>query len=159
MRWVEEYAASEPDATLSDLYRWLTPRLWACVRGTGSCNLQTSHSLKIFRFNRETAEFPRFQFVDLFLNLSTRKIACNAYNAAVQGSGIYTLDQFGEGALPFDVVIPKRGRGTLRVHQNSLVIETEPPILCVGWRSTPRASRTRLYPICIAGSPRVYGPV
>ena len=128
LRWVEEYSASEPGATLSDLYRWLTPRLWATVRGTGSCNLQTSHSLKIFRFNRETFAFPRFQFVDLFLNPATRETARHAYNAAVQGSGIYTLDQFGEGALPFDVVIPKRGRGTLRVLQNSLVIETEPPI-------------------------------
>ena len=128
LRWVEEYSASEPDATLSDLYRWLTPRLWATVRGTGSCNLQTSHSLKIFRFNRETSPYPRFQFVDLFLNSATREIAREAYNAAVQGSGIYTLDQFGEGALPFDVVIPQRGRGTLRVLPNSLVIETEPPI-------------------------------
>lgn len=132
VRWVEEYAASEPDATLSDLYRWLTPRLWAVVRGTGSCNLQTSHSLKIFRFNRETAAYPRFSFVDLFLNPATRETARNAYNAAVQGSGIYTLDQFGEGALPFDVVIPQRGRGTLRLQQDSLVIETEPPIKLTG---------------------------
>jgi hypothetical protein len=125
LRWVEEYSQSEPDATLSDLYRHLTPRLWAMVRGGGSCNLQTSHSLKIFRFNRQTHSYPRFEFVGLFLNPETRETACRAYDDAVRGSGIYTLDQFGAGALPFDVVLPGKGRGTLRVRENAIFIETE----------------------------------
>jgi hypothetical protein len=126
LRWVEEYAAANADATLSELYRYLTPRLWAMVRGGGSCNLQTSHSLKIFRFNRATCDFPRFEFLDLFLNPGTREAACRAYDEAVRGSGIYTLDQFGAGALPFDVVLPGKGRGTLRVRDNAIFIETEP---------------------------------
>lgn len=128
MGWVEEYSVANPDATLSELYRNLTPRLWAMVRGEGSCNLQTSHSLKLFRFNRETAHYPRFKFIDLFLNPQTREIACRCYDDAVRGSGIYTLDQFGEGALPFDVVIPGHGRGTLRVQGKTINIETEPSI-------------------------------
>ncbi len=126
LRWAQEYSQSQPDATLSDLYRHLTPRLWALVRSGGSCNLQTSHSLKIFRFNRETHSFPRFEFVDLFLNPKTRETACRAYDDAVRGSGIYTLDQFGAGALPFDVVLSGKGRGTLRVRDNAIFIETEP---------------------------------
>jgi hypothetical protein len=126
VRWVEEYSASNPEATLSELYRNLTPRLWAAVRGEGSCNLQTSHSLKLFKFNRETANYPRFRFLDLFLNPQTREVAKKAYDDAVRGSGIYTLDQFGVGALPFDVVIPKRGRGTLRLQGTSVIVETEP---------------------------------
>lgn len=128
VRWVEEYSAANPDATLSELYRNLTPRLWALVRGEGSCNLQTSHSLKLFRFNRETAHYPRFRFLELFLNPRTREIAKKCYDDAVRGSGIYTLDQFGSGALPFDVVIPGRGRGTLRLHNNSIFIETDPAV-------------------------------
>lgn len=129
LRWVEEYCAAEPDATLSELYRYLTPRLWGMIRNGGSCNLQTSHSLKIFRFNRQACTLPRFSFVDLFLNPATREAAKTAYNDAVRGSGIYTLDQFGTGALPFDVVIPGKGRGTLRVRENLVVIETNPPIV------------------------------
>lgn len=127
-RWVEEYAAANAQSTLSELYRALTPRLWALVRGEGSCNLQTSHSLKLFRFNRETANYPRFKFLELFLNPATRDVAKKSYDDAVRGSGIYTLDQFGIGALPFDVVLPNRGRGTLRIEKNSIAVETEPPL-------------------------------
>jgi len=131
--WVKEYLQLDPDGTLSDLYRWLTPRLWALVRGEGSCNLQTSTSLQLFRFNRATAARPRFAFVDLFLQPATRELAARCYDEAVRGSGIYALDKFGPGALPFDVVIPGRGRGTLRLHEGSLYIETEEPItLCTG---------------------------
>jgi hypothetical protein len=131
VRWIEEYSVANPEATLSELYRYLTPRLWALVRGGGSCNLQTSHSLKLFRFNRETVSYPRFRFLDIFLNPRTREIAKRCYDDAVRGSGIYALDQFGAGALPFDVVIPGKGRGTLRLHENSILIETEPAtVIC-----------------------------
>lgn len=131
--WVDEYLQLDADGTLSDLYRWLTPRLWAMVRGTGSCNLESDHSLRLFQFNRATATRPRFRFVDLFLQPATRELARRCYDEAVRGSGIYSLDQFGPGALPFDVVIPGRGRGTLRQHEGSLYIETEEPItLCMG---------------------------
>lgn len=127
--WIKEYVESEPQNNLSQLYRYLTSRLWALVRNAGSCNLETSHSLKIFRFNKETYRLPRFAFLNLFLDPATRETACRAYNAAVRGSGIYTLEQFGEGALPFDVVIPDKGRGTLSVLADSIRIETETPIV------------------------------
>jgi hypothetical protein len=133
LKWVNEYSQSKPDSSLSDLYRSLTPRLWGLVRGSGSCNLETTASLELFRFNRETAQLPRFRFVDLFLQPATRDTSRRCYDDAVRGSGIYTLSQFGDGALPFDVVIPGRGRGTLRLHDGSLYIETEEPItLCTG---------------------------
>lgn len=130
--WTSDYLAQQPEATLSDLYRWLTPRLWALVRGTGSCNLTTSSSLRLFRFNCETQSLPRFRFVDIFLNPATRETARRCYDDAVRGSGIYTLDQFGPGALPFDVVIPGQGRGTLRLHEGQLSIETETRIAIAG---------------------------
>ncbi len=133
LTWVREYIAEHEGDTLSDLYRWLTTRLWVLVRGEGTCNLSTSTSLELFRFNRKTATLPRFRFVDIFLNSRTRSLARRSYDDAVRGSGIYTLDEFGEGALPFDVVIPGRGRGTLRLHDGSIYIKTEEPItLCTG---------------------------
>jgi hypothetical protein len=133
LQWTNEYSISHPDATLSDLYQFLTPKIWASVRGEGNCNLQTTSSLQLFKFNRATCQKPRFGFVDLFLQAATRDTARRCYNDAVRGSGIYQLSQFGEGALPFDVVIPGKGRGTLRLHEQSLYIETEEPItLCRG---------------------------
>lgn len=133
LEWTNEYSISHPDATLSDLYQFLTPKIWAAVRSEGNCNLHTTSSLKLFQFNRATCHKPRFGFVDLFLQPQTRDVARRCYDDAVRGSGIYQLSQFGQGALPFDVVIPGRGRGTLRLHEGSLYIETEEPItLCRG---------------------------
>ena len=133
LQWTNEYSISHPDATLSDLYQFLTPKLWAAVRGEGNCNLQTTSSLQLFKFNRATCQKPRFGFLNLFLQPQTRDVARRCYDDAVRGSGIYQLSQFGDGALPFDVVIPGRGRGTLHLHEGSLYIETEEPItLCRG---------------------------
>jgi hypothetical protein len=125
--WNDEYLAKNPGATLSDLYRHLIPKSWALVRGEAACNLETTASLDLFRFNSQTGDKARFGFVDLFLNPATRDLAREAYDNAVRGSGIYTLDQFGPGALPFDVVIPGKGRGTLRLHEGSVFVETEEP--------------------------------
>ncbi|HEX8551446.1 MAG TPA: hypothetical protein VF681_07795 [Abditibacteriaceae bacterium] len=125
--WIDEYLDFNPTGTLSDLYRALIPRLWNLVRGEGSCNLLHSTSTELFRFNRETCTLPRFRFVDLFLKPETRDIARRCYNDAVRGGGMYALDAFGEGALPFDIVVRGKGRGTLRIHNGSVFIETEEP--------------------------------
>jgi hypothetical protein len=131
--WIDEFAGENPNATLSDLYRWLTPKLWCMARGGGGCNLETSTSTELFRFNRETCGRARFNLVGLFLNPETREAARRCYNEAVRGSGIYTLDGFGEGALPFDVVVPGKGRGTLRLKSGAIWIDTErPQQICAG---------------------------
>ena len=126
--WVEEFAILNEDATLSDLYKDLIPKIWRLVRGGATCDLETTTSLDLFRFNAQTAGLPRFGFVDIFLNPATREIAKRCYSEALAGSGIYALDQFGPGALPFDVVIPGQGRGTLRLHEGNVIVETENPI-------------------------------
>ncbi len=126
--WVEEFAILHADATLSDLYKELIPKIWRLVRGGTTCDLETTTSLDLFRFNAQTAHLPRFNFVDIFLNPATRELARRCYNEALGGSGIYTLDGFGEGALPFDVVVPGHGRGTLRLHDGNVIVETETPI-------------------------------
>ena len=126
--WVEEFAMLHAKATLSDLYQDLIPKIWRLVRGGATCELETTTSLELFRFNAQTANLPRFHFVDIFLNPATRELAKRCYNEALRGSGIYTLDGFGEGALPFDVVVPGQGRGTLRLHEGNVIVETETPI-------------------------------
>ena len=126
--WVEEFVLLNQNASLSDLYKDLIPKIWRLVRGGTTCELETTASLDLFRFNAQTAQLPRFNFVDIFLNPATRELAKRCYNEALSGSGIYALDQFGEGALPFDVVVPGRGRGTLRLHEGNVIVETETPI-------------------------------
>lgn len=130
-QWLDDFHAQNPDASLTECYQFFTPRLWALVRGEAACPLETGSTTELLRFNKSTFHLPRFGLVDLFLNPATRQIARQCYNEAVQNSGIYQLEQFGDGALPFDLVIPGQGRGTLRLHDNNIIIETETPqVLC-----------------------------
>ena len=128
--WIGLFAEKNPDAALTDLYRDLYPRFYEMLLGMPPANLATTSTLRLLRFNTQTANLPRFAFVDLFLNRRTRQYAENAYNLAVAGSDIYTLDQFGDGALPFDLVIPQKGRGTLFLtnRRRTLTIDTPQPI-------------------------------
>ena len=125
--WINEFARQYPDQCLSALYQWLFPRFFAML-GAPVDNVTTNCSANLLKLSPETSSLPRFQLVNLFLNPQTRPVAEEAYNCAVADSEIYTLDRFGEGAIPFDLIVPQRGRGTLRVTDRWLVVETEDPI-------------------------------
>jgi hypothetical protein len=125
--WISDFAKEYPNQCLSALYQWLFPRFFAML-GAPTDNIRTNCSANLLKFTPETASLPRFQLVDLFLNPQTRRIAEQAYNQAVADSEIYTLDRFGDGAIPFDLIIPKRGRGTLRLTDRWLIVEAEQPI-------------------------------
>ena len=144
--WVDTFAEQHPRASLSDLYRDLFPRLYDLLLGAPPANLSTSNTLRLLRFNRATAHLPRFRFLELFLDTATRTEAIDAYNLAVAGSETYTLDRFGEGALPFDLVIPGKGRGTLCVRSDATVtVATEVPItLCASCDVTSVAQLAEL---------------
>ncbi len=101
------------DASLSDAFAQVLGDLIAALAGTRPADLSVTSSSRHFRFARDTATLPRFEPLDLFLDPSTRSRAEAAYNAAVDGTGAYELGDFGEGALPFDLVVAGRGRGTL----------------------------------------------
>lgn len=128
LAWVTAYRAANPDATLSDLYQHLFPRLFELMLCRSADNVEVTCTASLLRFCPETARLPRFAFVDLFLNESTRQLALDAYNHAVAGSETYQLDRFGLGALPFDLIIPGHGRGTLRVTLRAIHVETRNPI-------------------------------
>lgn len=112
--------------SLSEFYQRLLPKLYSFLIGTET-PLETTTTSELLTFNTITAGRARFELVQLFLDPETRTKARQAYDEALAGSEIYGLDRFGTGALPFDLVIPGIGRGTLRVGNRGIIIETPKP--------------------------------
>jgi hypothetical protein len=126
--WKAEWRRANPHGTLSALYQHLLPRMMGLLLGALPKGVRTTCTTDLLHFNPQTAVLPRFALVDAFLNPATRSVAERAYNAAVQGGEMYTLDRFGLGATPFDVILPEHGRGTLRVTLRAVHIETREPL-------------------------------
>ena len=125
--WVLEFLETcDASCRLSDLYQTLLPRFYHLLLGAPPADFQTTASTSLFRFSRETCALPRFRLLGLFLDPKTRPVAREAYSKSVAGLGMYPLDAFGAGAIPFDLVIPGVGRGTIRTTPAALVIETAP---------------------------------
>jgi len=112
--------------TLADFYRRLLPDIYRFV-SSQPVEIESTQTTELLRFNRETATLPRFEIVGPFLDPLTAGMAREAYNEAIKGSEIYSLDRFMSGAIPFDLVIPGVGRGTIRVAPRAIVIMTPQP--------------------------------
>jgi hypothetical protein len=126
--WCREYREANPDRNLTDLFQHVLPQLYSLLLGRAPQDTTIAGTTSLLQFTPETAHLPRFKFVGLFLDPATREAAIDAYNAVVAGSTIYTLDKFGRGALPFDVISSQHGRGTLRVTPRVVFVETRQPI-------------------------------
>ena len=125
--WVLDFLETcSSSCRLSDLYQTLLPRFYKLLLGRPAANFSITASTALFKFNCETFALPRFSLVELFLRRETRRPARIAYNHSVAGLGMYPLDEFGPGAIPFDLIIPGVGRGTIRVAPAALIIETAP---------------------------------
>lgn len=120
--------ASEPreGQTLSTFYRRLLPPMLDLVAGR-HVEAETTATTELLRFNSGTAGLPRFELLGLFVDPATRETAVKSYDEAVHGTETYTLDRFGTWAIPFDLVIPGVGRGTLRLAPKAIVVMTPTP--------------------------------
>lgn len=126
--WIEEFFSANPSAKLVELYLELGPRLCEFLLGRYPERLQTVLSSQLLRFNTDTVHRPLFRVLDLFLEPRTEEALKSAYNQAVIDSEIYTLDKFGEGAIPFDLVVPGHGRGTICITGNRITVQSDEPI-------------------------------
>ncbi len=87
-------------------------------------NIRYGSSSELLRFNTDTCSRPIFEILDVFLNKETRDLAIDSYNRAVNNTHISSLDKFAEGAIPFDLYIPRIGRGTLRYVDKKIYISS-----------------------------------
>lgn len=126
--FVLDYARRNNDSTVTELFKELYK--WFCRELIGYIpkDIVLTSSLELFRFNTRTYELPRFSIIEGFLNPSTSNIYKDCYNNVVKDSGIYTLDYFGYGAIPFDLVIPGRERGTICIQPRFLIVKGEKEI-------------------------------
>lgn len=122
-----DMAGDREGLKLGDFYEKLLPRMYEAVAGE-ALPIRSTRTTRLLAFNPGTASLPRFHLLDLFVNPATRPEAEAAYNRAVRSTEMYTLDRFGAGALPFDVVVPGRGRGTLRLGTRGGLIMTPLPL-------------------------------
>lgn len=129
LSWVDAFADANPNARLVDLYLDLGPRLVQTLTGEApGARLRTTLSSELLRFNTSTVHRPLFRALDLFLRPETAERAKRCYDDSVRGSEIYTLDRFGPGAIPFDLVVPGHGRGTVCVLGDRVEVHADEPI-------------------------------
>lgn len=128
---VARAAGGEPERSLSVMYAELLKAFYSRLVGRACPHLDITCSCEHFRFNPDTCTHPRFDALGLFLSPRTAQACRGAYDRALAGSGIYPLDRFGPGAVPFDVVSPGRGRGTVRINGRQAVVQLpDGPVRC-----------------------------
>lgn len=112
---------------LADYYARVSPQIYDLVAHE-PLGVEVARTTGLLKFNTATCDSPRFSLLDLFLRPETRARACEAYDGAVSTAQMYVLSKFGVGAIPFDVYVPGKGRGTLRLGTRGGVIMTEEPL-------------------------------
>jgi hypothetical protein len=119
--------SEDPTQTVSEYYKRLLPVLYEFCSGS-AVDMEATATSDLLQFNRLTCGSCRFELLNLFVDQATRNVACSAYDTAIRGSsGLYELSRFGSGAIPFDLIIPGQGRGTIRLGTKGAVIMTPVP--------------------------------
>jgi len=113
--------------SLADYYERLLPAIYRFI-SSEELVFDTTRTTELLKFNTETAGMPRFRIADAFVRPVSACEAAEAYDRAIEGSEMYPLHRFGVGALPFDLVVPGHGRGTLRVGTKGLIVMTPKPL-------------------------------
>jgi hypothetical protein len=123
----EELFEEKTKPTLADLYKKLLPALYSFA-ANANIEPETTATTELLRFNSSSAGLPRFEMLDLFVSEATRQRACDCYDESVHGGGQYELRRFGTGAIPFDLIVPGNGRGTIRITRKAVIVMTPTPL-------------------------------
>ena len=134
---VKQFVAERPAGSVGELFARMLRGFYEGFLSALPANVTVAGARELLAFNRRTADLPRFQFAAHFLDEATSAACRAAYDAAAGESATARLAASGEGALPFDVYAPGRGRGTLRVGPAFVAVDFRQP---VQW---PLAERVR----------------
>ena len=125
---VRAYADSRPDAFVADVYLHLLPKFYERLLGYKPANLALTRASELFKFNKTTAGLPRFDLLRAFLDPKTKQACQESYDLAVAGSDSYRLDRFCPGAIPFDLAVEGKGRGTICLLDGEMTINFDEPV-------------------------------
>jgi hypothetical protein len=127
-RTIQDFVSQREDASLAHLLLFLLERMYTEMIGQVPDHVRFETTRRLMTFNRETAGLRRFRFAEHFLRERHAPAAVEAYRRAVEHSGVADPSLVGEGALPFDVYIPGRGRGGLQVTAHEVRIALPQPV-------------------------------
>jgi hypothetical protein len=125
---VKQFVAERPSGSVGELYARMLGGFYEGFLGRLPPNVTVAGARELLAFNRRTVDLPRFRFVNHFLDEATSAACRAAYDAAAGESATARLADSGEGALPFDVYAPRRGRGTLRVGSAFIAVDFAEPV-------------------------------
>lgn len=118
---------AEPGESLSAYFARILPDIYNYC-SSSHVDIQTTRTTELLKFNTLSCQQDRFEILGQFLDPLTKFEAMRAYNETVEQTEMYTLDRFGSWAIPFDLVVPGQGRGTLRIAPKAVVIMTPKPL-------------------------------
>ena len=125
---VKQFIAERPDGSVGELFARMLRGFYEGFLGALPPNVAIAGARELLAFNRRTADLPRFQFAAHFLDEAESAACRAAYDTAAGESATARLSESGEGALPFDVYAPGRGRGTLRVGLAFVAVDFHEPV-------------------------------
>jgi hypothetical protein len=125
---VKQFVAERPSGAVGELFAGMLRGFYEGFLGELPRNVTVAGARELLAFNRRTADLPRFQFAANFLDERVSAACCATYDAAAGESSMARLSLSGEGALPFDVYAPGRGRGTLRLGPAFLAVDFREPV-------------------------------
>lgn len=119
--------------TLTEFYQVVAREVLPRFTPSSSKSVALTSTAELFRLAPGNINRPRFTLARIALNPELRPEFVRLYNKAVASgpNGIYSMDKYEEGAIPFDLYLPGQGRYKLRLAEGQVILDA-------GFRKKPR---------------------